>query len=104
MFETTRAVIGELGCRLLTLAAVPLHVATVVLAYRWYGGVEGVIAASLSSLVPILPEAYWLVRVYLEHGYRHWYVVAIGAYPIVWFVFLLGGVAFGPWPKPPPGE
>jgi len=69
----------------------------VLVAYRWSGGAAGLVAATVSALVPAIPEAYWAIAVASAEGtILHWYVLAVIAYPIVCVLFLVGGAVFFP--------
>ncbi len=97
MLERQRELIGTIGWRLLMLLAVPIHTATVAIAFLWFGGVKGLLAATVSALIPVVPEVFWATRVTMTEGtIWHWYVLAVIAYPVVWGLFLIGGAVFAP--------
>ena len=97
MLERQRELIGSIGWRFLMVLAVPIHTATVVIAFLWFGGFKGILAGTVSALIPVVPELYWAMRVTMTEGtIWHWYVLAVIAYPVVWILFLIGGTLFAP--------
>jgi hypothetical protein len=91
-----RNLVGDFGWWVLLTLALPIHVATVVVAFTWYGGWRGVVAGLLSAAIPALPEVFWAVRVALAtDSLIHWYVLIVLAYPLLWALWILGGTVFG---------
>jgi hypothetical protein len=91
-----RELVGDIGWWILIGLAIPIHVATVIVAFEWYGGVPGLIAATLSAIVPVVPEIFWAARyAYATGTLLHWYVFLVIVYPGLWLIWLIGGTAFG---------
>ena len=97
MLGRARAAVGDVGWRVLIVLAAVIHTATVLVAYQWYEGMTGVVAATLSAITPVIPEVYWSVKVASREGtFVDWYVLAVIAYPILCVLFSVGGALFYP--------
>ena len=95
MIGPVQDAVGKVGCRILFVLAIPIHLATIFVAYQWYGGIPGTVAAVVSAVIPGIPEVYWAVRMGMREGLWHWYVLLVAAYPVAWMAFLAGGMIVG---------
>lgn len=92
-----RLLVGDVGWWVLVLLGFFVHLSTVWIAFNANEGPRAWVVATLSALVPAVPEVYWAFHVASREGtLMHPYVLAIIGYPVACGLFLLGGWLFFP--------
>lgn len=92
-----RLLIGDIGIRVIVVAAIVIHATTVWIAFTVNEGAMAWVAAALSATVPAVPEVYWALHVAARNGNAmHPYVLAVIGYPVACALWLLGGWLFFP--------
>ena len=95
--RSARLLVGDVGWWVLILLGLCIHLATVWIAFNAHEGLRAWVVATLSAVVPAIPEIYWGLFVAAREGtVMHPYVLTIIGYPVACGLFLLGGWLFFP--------